>query len=51
VIFEKGGPSDKYYIVLKGMIEVYNIVKNNSWVFLGKIGPGKHIGERGLLRD
>lgn len=33
------------------MIEVYNIVDNKKSIIIGKLGAGKHIGERGVLRN
>lgn len=50
VLFHKGEPSDKFYILLWGCLEAVNIEKDGSIITFGSVYPGKQIGERGLVR-
>lgn len=48
IIFHEGQPSDHFYILQKGEVEV-SIRKNEKRVVIGKLGPGEFFGEMGLL--
>jgi CRP-like cAMP-binding protein len=50
VVFHKGEPSDKFYILLWGCLEAVNVEKNGSLMHFGSVYPGKQVGERGLVR-
>jgi CRP-like cAMP-binding protein len=49
-IFDKGDPSDCFYIILSGSLDAYNVEKDGSLVFVGNIPTGKQLGERGVIR-
>jgi CRP-like cAMP-binding protein len=51
VIFNKGDPSDKYYIVLRGSVNAINVDSDGVGVIVGKVGPGKQLGERGVIKN
>lgn len=51
VIFNKGDPSDKYYIILKGSVNAINVDSDGTEVIVGKVGPGKQLGERGVIKN
>jgi CRP-like cAMP-binding protein len=48
IIFHEGQPSDHFYILQKGEVEV-SIRKNEKRVVIGTLGPGEFFGEMGLL--
>lgn len=50
-IFEKGDPSESFYIVLSGSLDAYNTESDGSLVYVGNIPAGKQFGERGVVRD
>lgn len=49
-LFDKGDPSDCFYIILSGSLDAYNVEKDGSLVFVGNIPTGKQVGERGVVR-
>lgn len=51
VIFNKGDPSDKYYIILKGSVSAINMNSEGTEIIIGIIGPGKQFGERGIIKN
>ena len=51
VLFNKGDNSDKLYIVAKGSIWLYEVNNNQTLIHYTNIGPGKILGERGLIRN
>ena len=50
-IFNKGDRSEKLYIILKGDIALYDIDRDGRLILIAAIGPGKLLGERGLIRN
>jgi CRP-like cAMP-binding protein len=50
VIFHEGQPSDHFYVLQKGEVEV-SIRKNEKRVVIGTLGPGEFFGEMGLLSN
>lgn len=50
VIFHEGQPSDHFYILQKGEIEV-SIRKQDKRFVIGTLGPGEFFGEMGLLTN
>ncbi|MGZ5075702.1 MAG: cyclic nucleotide-binding domain-containing protein [Methylobacter sp.] len=50
IIFHEGQPSDHFYILQKGEVEV-SIRKNEKRFIIGKLGPGEFFGEMGLLSN
>jgi CRP-like cAMP-binding protein len=50
LIFSKGDVSDKYYLVLAGNVDVFNVGSDGTLLPVGKIGKGKQLGERGVVR-
>ena len=50
LIFAKGSASDKYYLILAGHVDVYNVGTDGTLIPVGKIGRGKQLGERGVVR-
>ena len=50
LIFTKGDESDKYYLVLAGNVDVFNVGSDGALLPVGKVGRGKQLGERGVVR-
>lgn len=50
IIFHEGQPSEHFYILQKGEVEV-SIRKNEKRFVIGKLGPGEFFGEMGLLSN
>jgi len=50
IIFHEGQPSDHFYVLQKGQVEV-SIRKNEKRVVIGTLGPGEFFGEMGLLSN
>lgn len=50
IIFHEGQPSDHFYVLQKGEVEV-SIRKNEKRVVIGTLGPGEFFGEMGLLSN
>lgn len=50
VIFLKGDPPSKFYIVISGEVDVY-AQTGKDLKLVGKALPGKQLGERGLVRN
>ncbi|MGZ5052464.1 MAG: cyclic nucleotide-binding domain-containing protein [Methylobacter sp.] len=50
IIFHEGQPSDHFYVLQKGEVEVF-IRKNEKRFVIGTLGPGEFFGEMGLLSD
>lgn len=48
IIFHEGQPSEHFYVLQKGEVEVY-IRKNEKRFVIGTLGPGEFFGEMGLL--
>lgn len=51
VIFNKGDLSDRYYIILRGHTDSFNIDNSGKLVHLARSDPGKPLGERGIIRN
>jgi CRP-like cAMP-binding protein len=51
VIFSKGDPSDRYYIILRGHTESFNVDSSGNFIYLARSEPGKSLGERGIVRN
>ena len=51
LIFNKGDPSDKYYIILRGSVNAINVDSDGAETIIGKVGPGKQLGERGVIKN
>lgn len=50
IIFHEGQPSDHFYVLQKGEVEV-SIRKNEKRFVIGTLGPGEFFGEMGLLSN
>ncbi|HEY8037804.1 MAG TPA: cyclic nucleotide-binding domain-containing protein [Methylobacter sp.] len=50
IIFHEGQPSDHFYVLQKGEVEV-SIRKNERRFVIGTLGPGEFFGEMGLLSN
>ena len=50
VLAEVGGPSNSFFVVVKGTLEVTGADENGPDSHLNTLGPGDHFGEIGLLR-
>lgn len=50
IIFHEGQPSDHFYVLQKGEVEVF-IRKNEKRFVIGTLGPGEFFGEMGLLSN
>ncbi|MCX6048822.1 MAG: cyclic nucleotide-binding domain-containing protein [Chloroflexi bacterium] len=51
VIFRQGDPADKFYIIIKGEVEVVLEHPSGEEVISGTMGQGQYFGEVGLLKD
>lgn len=51
VIFRQGTPADKFYIIIKGEVEVVLEHASGSEVISGKMSQGQYFGEVGLLSN
>lgn len=49
-IFNKGDPSNQYFIIMKGYVDIYDIDTTGKLLYLTQIEAGKQIGERGIIR-
>lgn len=50
IIFRQGDPSDKFYIITKGQVDVLRTDKRNSReVQVARLGEGQYFGEIGVL--
>jgi sulfate-transporting ATPase len=49
-IFHQGDPSDKFYVVIQGVVEAIQGEEQNERI-LNRIGRGGYFGEIGLLQD
>ncbi|OMJ91848.1 hypothetical protein SteCoe_5520 [Stentor coeruleus] len=50
IIFLKNSYSDKLYIIAKGHVLLYDSAENGKKFLVTTLGPGKVLGERGLIR-
>jgi ABC-type lipoprotein export system ATPase subunit/CRP-like cAMP-binding protein len=51
VIFRQGDPANKFYIIIKGEVEVVLEHPNGEEVISGTMSQGQYFGEVGLLKD
>ena len=51
VLFNKGDKSEKLYIIAKGSIWLYEVDNSQTLIHYTNLGPGKILGERGLIRN
>jgi CRP-like cAMP-binding protein len=51
VLFNKGDPSDAFYIILKGAVEAFNFNMDGSERMVNRFGVGRAFGERGLIKQ
>ena len=50
LVFRKGDPSLCLYVILRGSLEIINII-DDTIEHVAYVGPGKMVGERGLARN
>lgn len=48
-LFHKGDFCDKFYVVVSGTMEIYNTTKEGETSYKFVLGPGKRLGEQGLI--
>mmetsp|Transcript_28811 Transcript_28811/g.51295 ORF Transcript_28811/g.51295 Transcript_28811/m.51295 type:complete len:394 (-) Transcript_28811:128-1309(-) len=48
-LFHKGDFCDKFYVMITGAMEVYNVTKEGETSYKFVLGPGKRLGEQGLI--
>jgi ABC-type lipoprotein export system ATPase subunit/CRP-like cAMP-binding protein len=51
VIFKQGDPADKFYIIIKGQVEIIIEHATGQEVIGATLGSGQYFGEMGLLED
>jgi CRP-like cAMP-binding protein len=49
VIFNKGEVSDRFFLIVKGRVEIFNLNKEGEVIFKTFIGNGKRLGEQGVI--
>lgn len=50
IIFNKGDPSDRLFIVCSGSLDIADVALNGDFIPVSRLTRGKLIGERGLAR-
>jgi CRP-like cAMP-binding protein/cytochrome P450 len=51
VVVRQGESADRFYVLVKGEVEVVNERPNGTEIPIARLGPGDYFGEAGLLRD
>ena len=51
VIIREGDPADRFYIIIRGQVEVINTAPTGEDIHLAYLGGGDYVGEIGLLRS
>ncbi len=51
IIFRQGEPADKFYIIVKGQVDVVLAHASGTEVVTAQLGKGQHFGEAGLLEN
>ena len=49
VLFNKGDPSDKFYVIIFGEVCIINIDEEDNEIVINTLGEGRSFGERGLV--
>jgi ABC-type lipoprotein export system ATPase subunit/CRP-like cAMP-binding protein len=50
-IFRQGDPADKFYIIVKGQVEIVIWHESGQEIISATLGTGQYFGEAGLLED
>ena len=51
LLFREGDPSDSFYLIMSGAIEIVKAIATNEETILARRGAGEMIGEMGLLNQ
>ncbi|CAG9313263.1 unnamed protein product [Blepharisma stoltei] len=51
IVFTKGSPSDKLYVILIGHLNIFDTLDDGTYKFIASLSRGKMIGEKSLMRS